>query len=214
MCLDAPMQRLTGRLFYAGVQWREPKEPHLSEDRLEERKGTQFGKVISCSCDIRPKISWATRRVEKLPRHISTYGMCRSAPQSAILYHCTGARWTCAPPPRIKARFLGTVASCIASAQKRGFTIPDVPLYRSDRMPSSGPVRQTGRKAGMGWDLGGRRFFPCEPEQPPSELNWTPRTAFTCLGRQIALMAPDTCNGAEGGEKAPPPPPSLISSLK
>ena len=47
----------------------------------------------------------------------------------------------------------------IARAQKSGFTIPDAPLRRSDRMPSSGSVRQTsgqpGHKGGSSED-----FFP------------------------------------------------------
>ena len=72
---------------------------------------------------------------------------------------------------------------------------------------------QSGKQAGSPAIREGG-LFPCQLEQFPSELNWTPRTAFTCLRRrrrQIALMAADTCNGAEGGQKAPPPPASLIS---
>ena len=45
--------------------------------------------------------------------------------------------------------------SRIARAQKSGFTIPDAPLRRSDRMPSSGSVRQTSGQPGH---KGGRTF--------------------------------------------------------
>ena len=112
--------------------------------------------------------------------------------------------------------------SRIARAQKSGFTIPDAPLRRSDGSDAIIGLSQANKRAGSPAAAAireGGGLFPCQLEQFPSELNWTPRTAFTCLRRrrrQIALMAADTCNGAEGGEKAPPPPPpkappSLIS---
>lgn len=185
---------------------------HLSEDRLEGRKATRFGKGISCSCDIRPKISWATRRVEKLARHISTFGMCRSTLLSAVSY-----RWDSLDR---RARHVSTLLGHGRISHR---------LRTKERFHNSGRAthaigsdaiirlsqanKQAGRHgmAGMGH---GRKAIFSLPNPHQSLIGLRGRRSHVFVVVKSPLMAADTCNGAEGGGKAPTPPPSLISSLK
>ena len=182
------------------MQWRELNVVHLSEDRLEERKATLFvfgvreWDLLFLRHSAENILGHAAARGEIGPDTFPLLGcadLLFCPPHRATALHrvwdsldtttCARAPRKCASSwartcfslfshrPRTKERFHNSGRATLAIGSDAIIRLNSVRQTRS---------RQAGRQAG-------RHLFPCQLEQFPSELNWTPRTAFTCLRRGV-----------------------------